>query len=109
MIHNKSETLNKKKCNCINKSTRPLSRECQSKNVIYQASLNSDKLNYGEKYYKCSCEITFKKRFVNHKKNHLTTSNVKTKKNFQRKNGTLSQQITTNKLPKDVPLEIVQY
>ena len=68
LIHNKSETLNKKKCNCINKNTRPLSRECQSKNVIYQASLNSDKLNYGEKYYKCSCEITFKKRFVNHKK-----------------------------------------
>ena len=31
-------------------------------------------------------------------KNHLTTSNVKTKRNFQRKYGILSQQITTQKL-----------
>ena len=58
---NKSETLNKKKCNCINKNTCPLNRECQTEN-------------------------------------HLATTNTKTKQNFQRKYGILSQQITAQKL-----------
>ena len=31
-------------------------------------------------------------------KNYLTTTNIKTKRNFQRKYGILSQQITTQKL-----------
>ena len=30
--------------------------------------MNSNKLNYEEKYYKGSCETTFKKQFANHKK-----------------------------------------
>ena len=41
-------------------------------------------------------------------KNNLTTTNIKTKQNFQRKYGILRQQITTQKLPgkfyKDAPL-----
>ena len=65
---NGSETSNKKKCNFIYKNTCPLNGECQSESIIYQASLNSNKLNYDEKCYKGSCEITFKKRFANHKK-----------------------------------------
>ena len=32
-------------------------------------------------------------------KNHLTTINIKTKRNFQRNCGILSQQITAQKLP----------
>ena len=64
----KNATLNKKKCHCINKTTRPLNRKCQAKNVICRANLNSNKLNYDEKHYKGSCGITFKKRFPNHKK-----------------------------------------
>ena len=67
-ILNESETSNKKKCNCICKQTYPLEGERQTENIIYQASLNSNKLNYDEKYYKSSCETTFKKRFVSHKK-----------------------------------------
>ena len=46
-------------------------------------------------------------------KNHLTTTNIKTKQNFQRKYEILSQQITTQKLPgksyEDAALKIVQY
>ena len=46
-------------------------------------------------------------------KNHLITSNIKAKQNFQRKCGNLSQQVTTQKLPgkmyKDAPLLNVQY
>ena len=54
-ILNKSETLYKKNAPVLN--------------IIYQSSLNSNKLNYDEKCYKGSCETTFKKRFANHKKN----------------------------------------
>ena len=42
--------------------------ECQAQNIIYQVSLNSNGLNYDEKYYKGSCDTTFKKRFANQKK-----------------------------------------
>ena len=59
MILNKSETLNKKKCNSVNKNTWKLNEECQATNNIYQASLNSNKINYDEKYYKSSCDTTF--------------------------------------------------
>ena len=63
-ILNESDTSNKKKCNYIYKSTCSLNGEFQVKNIIYQASLNSNKLNYDEKYYKGSC----KNRFADHKK-----------------------------------------
>ena len=71
--HNKtilgeSEISNKKKCNCFYKNTCSLSGEFQAENINYEAGLNSNKLNYDEKYYKSNCETTFKKRFVNHKK-----------------------------------------
>lgn len=57
-----------KKCFCVNKNSFPLKGECKTKNIIFQASLNSNKLTYYEKYYKGSCETTFEKRFVNHRK-----------------------------------------
>ena len=49
----------------------PTKQRMPSRNIIYQASLNSNKLNCGEKYYKGSCETTFKKRFANHKKSFI--------------------------------------
>ena len=49
MILAKSETSNKEKCNCIYKNTCSLKGECQAKSFIYQASLNSNELNYDEK------------------------------------------------------------
>ena len=42
-------------------------KECHVENIIYQASLNSNKLNYDKKYHKKSFETTFKKRFTSHK------------------------------------------
>ena len=47
--------------------TRPLNGECQAEIIIYQGSLNSNKLNYDKKYYNDSSEITFIKQFPNHK------------------------------------------
>ena len=71
--HNKtildnSKKLNKTKCKRVNKNTFPLNREYQVENIIYQASLNSNKPYFDEKYDKGSCETTFKKWFTNHKK-----------------------------------------
>ena len=93
-ILNKIETLNKKKCNCINKNVCPLSGEYPVETIIYQASLNSNQLNYDEKYYKSSSEIAFKKRFANHKKS-FNTEQYKSETKIQRKYGILSYQITT--------------
>ena len=61
--------------------------ECEAENITYQASLNSNKLNYDAKHYKDSCETNFKKQSATHKKNHLIKSNIKMKQNFQRKYG----------------------
>ena len=61
MILNESETSNWKKCNSIYKNACPLNGECQTENIIYSASLNSNKLNYDKKYHTGSCETTFRK------------------------------------------------
>ena len=46
----------------------PTKRRMSSRKYYYEASLNSNKRNYDEKYYKGSCKTTFKKQFANHKK-----------------------------------------
>ena len=96
-ILDESETSNKKKCNCIYKNICSLNGECQAGNIIYQASLNSNKRNYDENITR----VVVKSRLkidLPIIKNHLTTTYIKTKRNFQRKYGILSQQITTHKL-----------
>ena len=60
-------------CNCRNKDTCPLPNSCQTKCIIYQASIDCDIAGYKQKFYFDSCETTFKGRFGNHKKsfNHV--------------------------------------
>ena len=72
-----------KKCFCVNKNSFPLKGECKTKNIIFQASLNSNKLTYYEKYYKGSCETTFEKRFVNHRKS-FNNDQCKTETKFSK-------------------------
>ena len=68
-ILNKSETLSTKNGPVwIKTYAYYVNGECQAKNIICQASLNSSKLNYDKKYYKSNCETAFKKVFANHKK-----------------------------------------
>ena len=90
--------------NCINKNKCPLNRERKAQNIIYQTSLNSNKLRYEENYYQSSCETTFKKLLT---KNNLTRNKIK-KHSVQRKYGISSRRITTQKLAaksyEDVPL-----
>ena len=66
MILNKRETLNKKNAVVLIK-THP-TNECEAENITYQASLNSNELNYDAEHYKDNCETNFKKQFAPHKK-----------------------------------------
>ena len=66
--------------------------ECEAENITYQASLNSNKLNYDAKHYKDSCETNFKKQSATHKKNHLIKSNIKMKQ-LSKEVWNLSQQM----------------
>ena len=70
-MHNKKVITEKKtesvKCNCINKPDFPLSNQCQTTNIIYQAKLISNLRNYHEKVYCGTSEDTFKQRYGKHK------------------------------------------
>ena len=61
---NKSQPDNRT-CNCLIKSNCPLDGECQQKNVIYKAAVESGNT---VKCYIGLCEGDFKLRFNNHKK-----------------------------------------
>ena len=54
-------------CNCIRKEHCPMNQNCLQKNVVYEATINSDLPDHEEKKYIGLCESTFKKRFANHK------------------------------------------
>ena len=58
-------------CNCQRGEYRgncPLNGECQTKNVLYEATINSTLANYGEKKYKGITYNEFKTRLANHEK-----------------------------------------
>ena len=44
-----------------------MNQNCLQKNVVYEATINSDLPDHEEKKYIGLCESTFKKRFANHK------------------------------------------
>ena len=67
-ILNKTINQNTRKCNCINKNTCPLNGNCLQKNILYIATIKSDKKNYQPRNYKGISENTFKKRYGNHKR-----------------------------------------
>ena len=72
-------------CNCINRESCPLSNNCLSKSLVYEATVTADLPNYKEKKYIGLTESTFKKRFSSHK----TSFNVER----YRHNTTLSTEI----------------
>ena len=74
--HNKkilgcSQKMERGGCNCQRGEYRgncPLNGECQTKNVLYEASITSTLRNYEEKKYKGITYNAFKTRLVNHEK-----------------------------------------
>ena len=67
VLNNQSQTTNIK-CNCLQKNECPLNGLCQTKNVIYEATVSSNDPFYKPQKYIGLSETTFKKRFANHKK-----------------------------------------
>ena len=66
--HNKSIIANvertTKECNCRVPTNCPLEGQCQTKNIVYQATVTSQKGSY---IYIGACDTEFKKRWYNHK------------------------------------------
>ena len=56
-----------KPCNCLKKNPCPLSGECLSTNVVYQATVNQTQTDIEENYVGLTAD-PFKLRFGNHKK-----------------------------------------
>jgi hypothetical protein len=75
--HNKNILYGKKKlektCNCIIKSLCPLSNQCLTSNIVYQAIVSSNKPEYKDKVYIGISETPFKLRYANHIKSFNTT------------------------------------
>lgn len=74
-MHNKkvlstNENTNENQtCNCTQRQLCPMQQNCLVKSIVYEATVTSDLLNYGERKYIGLCESTFKKRFTSHKSN----------------------------------------
>ena len=57
-----------KNCNYRNKNNCPLAGKCLTPNIIYEAQITSNQLNYKQKIYIGTTKTDFKHRFSNHTK-----------------------------------------
>ena len=55
-------------CNCRNKNNCLLDGKCLTPNIIYEAQITSNQLNYQQKIYIGTAETDFEHRFSNHTK-----------------------------------------
>ena len=55
-------------CNCRNKNNCPVDRKCLTPNIIYEAQIILNQLNYKQRIYIGIAETNFKQRFSNHTK-----------------------------------------
>lgn len=99
------DTLNKRttsKCNCRNKETCPLDRNCQQEDVIYEATIDNPTKNETKKYI--GSTTNFKYRFSSHKSsfNHVKHKNATTLSNYMWDNN-LSQDNIKWKILKQAP------
>ena len=66
VLNNTTET--EESCKCRNKNNCPLDGKCLTPNIIYEAQITSNQLNYKQKVYIGTTETDFKHRFNNHTK-----------------------------------------
>ena len=57
-----------KLCNCLVKEDCPLNGLCLTSSILYQTTIKCSNSKYKQKRYKGICEMTFNKRYANHKK-----------------------------------------
>ena len=55
-------------CNCRSRNNRHLDGKCLTPNIIYEAQITSNQLNYKQKIYIGTAETDFKHRFNDHTK-----------------------------------------
>ena len=55
-------------CNCRNKNNCPLDGKCLTQNILYEAQITSNQLNYKQKIYIGAARTDFKHRFCNYTK-----------------------------------------
>ena len=67
-ILNKPVNQNTRKYNFINKNTSPLNGNCLLENILYIATIKSDKKKYQRRNYKRISKNTFKERYANQKR-----------------------------------------
>ena len=63
VLNNTAET--EESCNCRNKNNFPLDGKCLTPNIIYEAQITSNQLDYKQKIYIGTAETGFKHRFNN--------------------------------------------
>ena len=66
VLNNTADT--EESSNCRNKNNCPLDGKCLTPNIIYEAQITPNQLNYKQKVYIGTAETDFKHRFNNHTK-----------------------------------------
>ena len=67
-LHTKHQNKNKYTSNCQEKENCPINGACLLKSLVYYATISWNNKNYKPKLCKGCCELSFKKRYSNHKK-----------------------------------------
>ena len=68
VLNNTAET--EESCNCRNKNNCPLDEKRLTPNIIYEAQITLNQLNYKQKIYIGTSETDFKHSFNNHAKSY---------------------------------------
>ena len=73
VLHQNRPCPNEQKCNCIEKDLCTLNGNCQARNIVCEGTITCNEQTYGENIYIGTAEITFKKRYSNHKRSFNLT------------------------------------
>ena len=84
VLNNSTET--EESCNWRNKIHCPLDGKCLTPNIIYEAQITSNQLNYKQKVYIETVETDFNKSLTT-TQNHSTLNTMKTTHNYLKNTG----------------------
>ena len=94
-------------CNCRNKNNCPLEGKCLTPNIIYEAQITSNQLNYKQKVYIRTAETNFKHSFNNHTKSfnleHYENDTDLSKKYWTIKHNHFTSKVTWRIISKCAP------
>jgi hypothetical protein len=79
--NSQSQNTETDNCNCDNKNTCPLTKQCMTNNIIYKATVTTNNTN-DTKHYIGMTAPTFKERYANHASS-FHHKRLKQKRNFR--------------------------